>query len=90
MPSKKEYTSFEEINLDLKIRSLTKEIALQKTLQSLENTKVEFKKSIAPFNIAKTLVTNVSSIYNTDGLKVVASTLAFKLLSRWLKNKFQV
>jgi len=85
MPNKNEYRSFDEINFDLAIYKIEKEIAFSKILMSIDNTQQEVKNSLSPLNIIKSLGENFSSFYSSNNLKSILSTFAIK----FLVSKFQ-
>lgn len=80
MERKKEYSSFEEINLDLQIFHIEKEIALSKILRTIDDTKAEVKYSLQPINMIKSVLLNLSSLYNSNNIKTLLTTYGINFL----------
>ncbi|UYW00979.1 DUF6327 family protein [Flavobacterium agricola] len=86
MASKKEYSSFAEINLDLEILSLERKIALSKIAESAEDTQIGIKKTLAPFNVVRSMIDGVANFYDSNKFKTLAASYAVRMLIRWLKK----
>ena len=80
MEKKKEYNSFEEINLDLQIYKIEKEIALSKIIKTVDDTKTEIKYKLQPLNIIKSVVLNLSSLYKSNNIKTLLTTYGINFL----------
>ena len=81
MESKK-YSSFVEINKELEILKLEKEIYSRKLLLSFDNT----KESLAPSNIASSMVSSVTRGFNFNSIGSILK-LSMPLLVTWFVKK---
>lgn len=87
METKKEYRSFEQINLDLQIYKTEKEIAFSKIIRTIDETKEDIKENLQPLNLIKSAFNGITSFYNKNSLKTILTTYAIKFILGKLNNK---
>lgn len=87
MENKREYQSFDEINLDLQIYKTEKEIAGAKVFDSYDNIKESGRVILRPLNIVKTLAQNASNLYSKNGLTTLVTTYGINYLFKKLINR---
>lgn len=81
---KKSYTSFEEIDQQLEILKLEREIQIRKIGLGIEN----ISSAITPGNLAKTGIMNLAStIQGSAGFKSALVSLFIKFIVKQLKRK---
>ncbi len=77
----KKYSSYEEIELELKILKLEKELSFQKMIWNVHKVKDE----LSPKNILEEVVGSSKSIFSNT-LKTILSN-AIPTLIRWISNR---
>jgi hypothetical protein len=77
----KKYTSYAEIDRDLEILKLEKEINYQKLVLSFQKT----KESITPQNIVNGFVSSYTDYFSNSYVKIIQSILPY--LIGWFINK---
>lgn len=81
---KKSYTSFEEIDQQLEILKLEREIQMRKMGLGIEN----ISSAITPGNLAKTGIMNLAStVQGSTNFKSALATLFIKFIVKQLKRK---
>ncbi len=81
---KKSYTSFEEIDQQLEILKLEREIQIKKIGLGIEN----ISSAITPGNLAKSGIMNLAStVQGSSGFKSALVTLFIRFIVKQLKRK---
>ena len=81
---KKIYTSFEQIDTDLEILSVEKEINYQKVVLGFQRTKEQF----APTGLVKNLFSTVKNVYSgISNTNNTVLSIAIPLVIKWILNK---
>ncbi|KAF2335890.1 DUF6327 family protein [Flavobacterium ginsenosidimutans] len=78
---RKKYSSYAEIERDLEILKLEKEINYQKLVLSFQKT----KESITPQNIVNGFVSSYTEYFSNSYLKIIQSILPYVI--GWFMNK---
>jgi len=78
---KKRYTSYEQIQCELEILKVEKELNLQRIVLNVKKTKDSFM----PINLLKGFLGSYSSVLQNSSGKLVA--LALPIIFSWLKNR---
>lgn len=78
---RKKYSSYAEIERDLEILKLEKEINYQKLVLSFQKT----KESITPQNIVNGFVSSYTEYFSNSYLKIIQSILPYVI--DWFMNK---
>lgn len=78
---KKRYTSYEQIECELEILKVEKELNFQKIVLNVKKT----KESFMPKNLLKGLLGSYSSILNNSPGKIIG--FAIPIIVGWLKHK---
>ena len=85
---KKEYVSYEQINLDLEILRTERSIAYHKVIKSFKDTKSEIKSSFAPINVIKSGFGLFSSSNKGTNIKaIVISALINFVIKKFINKK---
>ncbi|WPR72245.1 DUF6327 family protein [Flavobacterium sp. NG2] len=86
--AKKIYSSFEQIDTDLEILSIEKEINYQKIILGFHKTKEQFTPSGLTKNVFSTFKSIYSGIYSgISNTNNTVLTIVIPLLIKWILNK---
>lgn len=78
---KKRYTSYEQINCELEILRVAKELNLQRIVLNVKKT----KESFMPINLIKGFLGSYSSFLDNSPGKIIG--FAIPLIIGWIKNR---
>lgn len=78
---KRRYTSYEQIDNELEILKVEKELNIQKIILNVQQT----KESFMPKNLIKGFLGSYSSILHNSSGKIMR--MALPIIIRWLKNR---
>jgi hypothetical protein len=82
---RKNYSSYEEINLDLEILRTERDIAFHKIKKSFSASKDEIKESIAPINVLKSGFQTFKSNKSSSIKAIIISALIKFMLNKLKK-----
>ncbi|MBQ0118009.1 MAG: hypothetical protein KBS98_08885 [Flavobacterium sp.] len=84
----RDYTSYEEINRDLEILRLERDLSYHRIIQTFEKTKAGVKQSFAPMNLIRNSFQSFSSINKTSGIKTILITAILRfVIKKFLDRK---
>lgn len=85
----KTYTSFEQIEIDLEILKLEKEIEYQKMMHSIAKS----KESLSPKNLVSDVISSVATKISNPYLAIVGAVLPFAVtegipfIKKWMQKR---